>query len=224
MNMMTLHRSSRWLTLGMLLALAGCSVAPKTITQAPNTARPAYPAQTSYNSGGIYSPSTYRPLLEDKRARLVGDTIVINITENTAASKSGTNSASKKGSVSAGVTNLLGRSFPRLSASAESDNAYNDAAAANSRNAFTGTISATVVEVLPNGNMVVSGEKQVAFDRGTEFVRVSGVVDPMYISNGNTIASSRVADARIEYRTNSTIDTAQVLSILTRFFLSLAPL
>lgn len=217
-------RSRNWLALGMLLLFSACSVAPKSITQAPKTARPAYPTQTAYNSGGIYSPASYRPLLEDKRARLVGDTIVINITENTNASKSGTSSASKKGDVNASVTSFWGKTFPRLSASASSDNSYNDAAAANSRNAFTGTISATVIEVLPNGNMVVSGEKQVAFDRGTEFVRISGVVDPMYISNGNTVASSRIADARVEYRTNSTIDAAQILSMLGRFFLSLAPL
>lgn len=212
------------LTASLLLLASGCAVTPKTITNGPSTARPLQPSAVAYNSGGIYSPATYRPLLEDKRARLVGDTIVINITENTSATKSGTNSASKSGEVNAGVASFLGRTFPRLSASASSDNSYDDAAASNSRNVFTGTISATVTEVLPNGHLAVSGEKQVAFDRGTEFVRFSGVVDPMYVAAGNSIASSRVADARIEYRTNSNIDASQVMSILTRFFLSIAPL
>ncbi|MCB5189280.1 flagellar basal body L-ring protein FlgH [Methylobacillus arboreus] len=222
--MQSLIHSRPWLILGLLLLCGGCAVTPKTITQAPNTARPAVPSQAVYNSGGIYNPATYRPLLEDKRARLVGDTIVINITENTSATKSGTNSASKSGAVNAGITGLFGHNVPKASFNAASDNSYDDAAASNSRNVFTGTISATVTEVLPNGHLVVSGEKQVAFDRGTEFVRFSGVVDPMYVAAGNSVASSRVADARIEYRTNSNMDTAQVMSILTRFFLSFVPL
>jgi flagellar L-ring protein precursor FlgH len=82
----------------------------------------------------------------------------------------------------------------------------------------------TVVDVLENGNLVVSGEKQVAFDRGTEFVRFSGVVNPDTIMLGNVVPSTKVADARIEYRTNSQLDAAQVASILARFFLSFSPL
>ncbi len=213
-----------WLALSLLLLGSACAIPPTTITKGPSTTRPPMPSSAAYNSGGIYNPATYRPLLEDKRARLVGDTVVINITENTTATKAGTNSASKTGEVTAGIPSFLGRTFPRLSGSGSSDLSYNDAAASNSRNVFTGTISATVMEVLPNGNMIVSGEKQVAFDRGTEFVRFSGVIDPMYISAGNNVPSSRVADARIEYRTNSQIDAAQAMSILTRFFLSVAPL
>ena len=78
--------------------------------------------------------------------------------------------------------------------------------------------------MLPNGNLVVSGEKQIAFDKGSEFVRFSGVVNPDYVRAGNVVPSTQVADARIEYRTNSRIDASQVMSILTRFFLSIAPL
>jgi len=71
---------------------------------------------------------------------------------------------------------------------------------------------------------MVSGEKQIAFDRGAEFVRFSGVVNPDTITLGNNVPSTKVADARIEYRTNSQLDAAQVVSILARFFLSLSPL
>jgi flagellar L-ring protein precursor FlgH len=71
---------------------------------------------------------------------------------------------------------------------------------------------------------VVSGEKQIAFDRGSEFVRFSGVVNPDTIALGNNVPSTKVADARIEYRTNTQLDAAQVASILARFFLSFSPL
>ena len=82
----------------------------------------------------------------------------------------------------------------------------------------------TVIEVLPNGNLVVSGEKQVAFDKGAEFVRFSGVVSPDTVAAGNFVSSTQVADARLEYRTNTRIDTADVSSWITRFFLSVLPL
>ena len=106
---------------------------------------------------------------------------------------------------------------------ASSENSYSDDAAASSRNAFTGSITATVVDVLPNGYLMVSGEKQVAFDKGTEFVRFSGVINPDLVAQGNTIASTRVADARIEYRTNSKVDAASIASMFARFFLSMSP-
>ncbi len=80
-----------------------------------------------------------------------------------------------------------------------------------------------MIEVLPNGNLVVSGEKQVALDKGTEFIRFSGVVSPDNIAAGNIVSSTQVADARVEYRTNTKIDKAEVMGALARFFLSVMP-
>jgi flagellar L-ring protein precursor FlgH len=96
-------------------------------------------------------------------------------------------------------------------------------AAANAANNFTGTVTATVTEVLPSGYLRVRGEKQVAFDRGTEFIRFSGVVNPLALSN-NTVASTSIADMRVEYRSNSSFDKAALQSALARFFLSVLPL
>jgi flagellar L-ring protein precursor FlgH len=80
----------------------------------------------------------------------------------------------------------------------------------------------TVLDVLANGNLVVSGEKQIALDKSTEYIRFSGVVSPSAIV-GNTVSSVQVADARVEYRTNSHYDSAELTSELARFFQSLAP-
>jgi flagellar L-ring protein precursor FlgH len=85
-------------------------------------------------------------------------------------------------------------------------------------------LTVTVVEVLSNGNMIVSGEKQVSLDKGAEFIRFSGVVDPSTVNSGNIVSSTQVADARIEYRTNSRIDGAAVMAMMARFFLSVIPL
>ena len=61
---------------------------------------------------------------------------------------------------------------------------------------FTGAITVTVIDVLPNGNLIVAGEKQIGINQGVEFVRLSGVVDPRFIRAGNVVSSTQVADAR----------------------------
>jgi flagellar L-ring protein precursor FlgH len=83
---------------------------------------------------------------------------------------------------------------------------------------FAGTIGATVLEVRPNGDLVVSGEKRIGMDKGTEFIRISGVVVPIMMDQGNSILSTKLADARVEYRTNSQIDQAELLKSFGRFF------
>jgi flagellar L-ring protein precursor FlgH len=84
-------------------------------------------------------------------------------------------------------------------------------------------MTASVIEVRQNGNLVVSGEKQVALDAGVEFVRFSGIVNPYMITNDNAVASNTIADARIEYRTNSTFDLANIVKKFNRMFQSLVP-
>ena len=92
-----------------------------------------------------------------------------------------------------------------------------------SPNDFTGTITVTVIEIYPNGNLLVSGEKQIGLKEGEEFVRFSGVVNPNTISSANTVVSTQVADARIEYKANGFLDSAQVMGWLGRFFLTFLP-
>ena len=92
-----------------------------------------------------------------------------------------------------------------------------------SNNVFTGTITVTIIEVLPNGNLLVSGEKQVGINHGSEFIRVSGVVNPVYLSATNSVNSVQLADARIEYRGSGQIENAQQMGWLSRFFLNTLP-
>ncbi|HUW50396.1 MAG TPA: flagellar basal body L-ring protein FlgH [Sulfuricella sp.] len=91
------------------------------------------------------------------------------------------------------------------------------------KNALIGTITVTVIEVLPNGNLLVSGEKQMGMNEGTEYIRFSGVVNPSTISSTNTVSSTQVADARIEFKGRGEIDSAQAMGWLTKFFLSVLP-
>jgi len=104
---------------------------------------------------------------------------------------------------------------------ASSSLSYEDESDANASNNFSGAVTATVTEVLPNGYLVISGEKLVSFDKTTEYVRFSGVVNPDTITIGNMVSSTRIADARVEYRTSSKIDKAELFSMFARFFLSM---
>ncbi|BBP03828.1 flagellar L-ring protein [Sulfuriferula plumbiphila] len=210
-----------------ILELAGCAVVPDTIVRQPTSIKPPQAAPAAPANGGIFQATAYRPLFEDRRARLVGDVLTIAINEKTNAGKQAGSSGSKTGSVAASIPTVLGLPLKMLqgtSVSAQSANKYEDKGAENSSNIFTGTITVTVAEVLPNGNLVVSGEKQVALDKGVEYIRFSGVVNPDTIATGNVVSSTQVADARVEYRTNSRIDAAQVMTLMTRFFLSVLPL
>lgn len=210
----------------LTVGVVGCSMVPETIIQHPSSTRPQAVAPAAPANGAIFQASAYRPMFEDRRARLVGDMLTITISEKTSAGKSAANTSSKTGSVEFSAPTLFGvpaTTTARAALAADSANKFEDKGTASSSNTFSGTIAVTVVEVLPNGNLVVSGEKQIALDKGVEYVRFSGVVNPDNIS-GNVVSSTQVADARVEYRTNSRIDRAEVMSQMTRFFLSILPL
>ncbi|HEY4074634.1 MAG TPA: flagellar basal body L-ring protein FlgH [Herbaspirillum sp.] len=204
--------------------LAGCgAVTPDSIVSLPLTSKPKRAELAPASSGAIFQGAAYRPLLEDRRARLVGDTMTIVINEKTSAGKAAGSSGSKTGSITAAIPNIFGSNIKELGATASSADKYADAGAITSSNNFTGTIGVTVIEVLENGNLVVSGEKQVSLDKGIEFVRFSGVVSPDTVQTGNFVSSTQVSDAKVEYRTSSRIDMAEFASSMSRFFLSVLP-
>ncbi len=166
-------------------------------------------------------------MFEDRRARHVGDVLTIVINEKTQAGKQASSSGSKTSEVDSSISAVAGvplKMFQGIGVNAEASNTYDDKSKLDSSNTFSGSVTVTVIEVLANGNLVVAGEKQVALDKGTEYVRLSGVVHPDTIQAGNTVSSTRVADARIEYRTSAKFDEAEVMSWLARFFLSFIPL
>jgi len=208
--------------LAALLVLAGCATAPTTIVQGPTSARPMLVETAPAADGAIYNANSYRPMFEDRRARHIGDLLTVNITERTTANKTGASSGNKTGSASFTAPGVVAGVFG-AGVNLESGTKYADGDNQSASNNFTGTLGVTVTEVLPNGNLIVAGEKQVAMNKGTEFIRFSGMVSPDTIQAGNVVSSSVIADARVEYRTNSRIDRAEVNSMMSRFFQSLLP-
>jgi flagellar L-ring protein precursor FlgH len=208
-------------------SLAACiTTTPATSVHQPMSARPPSAAQPPQENGAIFQTAYYRPLFEDRRARNVGDTMTVNIVENTSADKKSNTTTNRSSDNNFGVTNvsgLPGKSFLGAGLAANSDFKFSGDGETASNNVFTGTITVTIIEVLPNGNMLVSGEKQVGINHGSEFIRLSGVVNPLNLGASNSVNSVQIADARIEYRGSGQIENAQNMGWLSRFFLNVLP-
>ena len=228
-----------WLLGGMAL-LAGCNTDPSTSVQQPMTIRPPSHLANAQRDGAIYHVADNRPLFEDRRARFVGDTLTVNIVERTSASKNTSENSERSGAVDVSIPTptVLGMTPKRFpfgvpgftrgnnydtSVSADSSSEFENKDSGSNSNAFSGAITVTVIEVLANGNLMVSGEKQVAINQRTEYVRLSGVVNPVNITAANAVSSTQLADARIESKGKQSMDTAQIVSLLSRFFLTLVP-
>jgi flagellar L-ring protein precursor FlgH len=228
-----LPRVECWLTGLVMLMLSGCAYVPhKPLVDGATTAQPE-PMGTQQPNGSIFQAIQpmnygYQPLFEDRRPRNVGDTLTITLQENVSASKSSAASASRKGSSKFGVATVprylegfLGNA--RADMDISGDNTFGGKGASNANNTFRGTITVTVNHVLVNGNLHVVGEKQIAINQGTEFIRFSGVVNPRTVSGTNSVTSTQVADARIEYVGSGYINEAKTMGWLQRFFLNVLP-
>jgi flagellar L-ring protein precursor FlgH len=211
-------------------ALAGCQVlnAPPPVDVAePTSALPVAQPAPAVNNGAIFQAAQYRPLFEDHRARLVGDTITVQIVEKVSASQKSTSSIDKSGEVSAAVTALPffnPNSFNRASAAGNSSNTFTGKGSTENSNNFSGTITATVTGVLPNGHLLIAGEKQIGVNHNVDVLRFSGQVDPRAIQPGNVVPSAQIANVRIEHRGRGAQAEAQGIGWLARFFLNVLPI
>ncbi len=212
----------------VILGLVGCGTFdPKVDVVEPVSARPVVPVYTPPSNGAIFQSTAYRPLYETHRARLVGDIITVTITESISAKQELSSSLSKAGTVNSSITGvpLFNVSqVAKLGAAGSSNNTFDGKGATASTNTFTGTITATVIEVLPNGHLLIAGEKQIGVNQNVDVLRFSGQIDPINIQPGNVVASSTIANVRVDQRGRGAQNAAQGIGWLARFFLSLSPL
>jgi flagellar L-ring protein precursor FlgH len=214
----------------VLAALSGCAQLnprPPVDIASPIYALPEPIVAPAVANGSIYQAAQYRPLFEDYRARLVGDSITIQIVEKISATQKSTSSIDKSGSVAASISALpllAPNSFKRASAAGNSTISSAGAGTTENSNDFSGTITAVVTGVLPNGHLVVAGEKQIGVNHNVDVLRFSGQVDPHMIQPGNFVASANVANVRIEQRGRGAQADAQGMGWLSRFFLNVLPI
>jgi flagellar L-ring protein precursor FlgH len=211
-------------------ALSGCRLMPTVAKVDLAPTEPVHPYPTvrpMANNGAIFQHAQYRPLFEDHRARLVGDTLLVQIVERVSASARSTSSIEKKGALSGAISAaplLPATMLGKLGVGGESANTFSGKGGTENTNNFSGTITAVVVEVLPNGHMVVSGEKQIGVNDNVDVLRFSGQIDPRSIQPGNTVASAQIANVRVEQKSRGGQADAQQIGWLSRYFLNLMPI
>ncbi|PEQ14723.1 flagellar biosynthesis protein FlgH [Novosphingobium sp. PC22D] len=182
---------------------------------------PAAPPQ----NGSIFQASAgYAALYEGNRARRVGDPVTILLIENTTAAKSVSSKNGKDGAI--GLVPPATGPFSFLSPDAlkaSSSSSFKGSGTAGQTSSLTATLAVTIAEVRPNGTALVKGEKQMLLSQGHEWVRFSGIVRLADIDQENTVASSRIADAQIEYSGKGALQRASKQGWLGRFFNLISP-
>ena len=226
------RRTAATLGLALLAALGvllgGCSFIGPRVEVADTRPEPlAAPVAVAPSNGSIFQAAQYRPLFEDHRARLPGDTLTVQIAEKVSATQSSTSSVDKTGTLSGSVTALPGvrpAAFARATADGTSANTFAGKGTTENSNDFSGTITVLVRGVLPNGHLLIAGEKQIGVNQNVDVLRFSGQVDPRAIQAGNSVPSSAIANVRLEQRGRGAQAEAQAVGWLSRIFLNVMPI
>ncbi|WP_295574855.1 flagellar basal body L-ring protein FlgH [Stenotrophomonas maltophilia] len=185
--------------------------------------QPIVPPQAAPTAGAIYAAGPTLQLYSDRRARDVGDLLTITLLENTTAQTSANTATNKESNLSLGTPSILGAPVTLggkdiLSATATGKRDFTGKGNSAQSNRLQGSVTVTVVQRLPNGNLVVQGQKNLRLNQGDELVQVQGIVRPGDISADNTVPSSRVAEARIVYGGRGPVAQSNAMGWLSRFF------
>ena len=211
------------------LSLTGCQSTPSESIQANDPyfapSVPVEKRQDIAETGSLFSVSLSNSLYSDVKARRVGDIITVTLSENTNASKSAGTSSSKESTLDVNPIMGLGGNAVRIGNQAiqlgmDSSNEFTGDASASQSNSLQGNISVTVVEVLPNQNLIIRGEKWLTLNNGDEYIRLTGVIRPADVTPTNEIESTKIANARIQYSGTGSFARAQEKGWLTQFFSS----
>lgn len=227
------HLTCLIILLFALLGLGGCqSTGPKRSAEyAP--ARPMMPPPAPSGNGSIYQAGHEMIWFEDIVARRVGDLLTVTLVENTQANKSASTATTKGSTVdianpvlfgstpqfnTPGLLPLASNKSNTLEFDLSSSSDFEGDGSATQSNKLSGNITVTVVEVLPNRNLYVRGEKRIGINQGYEYVRLAGIVRPQDITPQNTVESTRIADPTISYVGEGALADANSMGWLTRFF------
>ena len=203
--------------------LCGCVQAPIVPNDPYYAPVVTAPVQSSDQlEGSLYQQDQGLSLWNDQRARQVGDILTVVLEENTSSSKSSTTAVGKDSSVGLSAPNVLGSAAALagfdLQAEINGTREASGDAQANQQNQLSGNVAVTVTQVLPNGALVIRGEKWLSLTQGQEFVRITGLVRPADVRQDNSVSSTKIADARMAYGGTGQFAEAHQVGWLTRFF------
>jgi flagellar L-ring protein FlgH len=162
----------------------------------------------------LYEPEAYRPLAVDHRARQLGDTVTVLIYEAASATSSANSAANRSSKIDLSATDLhntIGGNF-------SSDNTFQGGGVERRTGEVVARVSVTVTEILPNGDLRVRGEQQIRLNTESQHIRIEGRLRPEDIDSDNTVLSSRLADARIDFKGRGLLSSRERPGWLMRFF------
>ena len=200
----------------LVASLVGCaSSASRPIVESSAPTLPVANAEP----GAIYSTGGGLALFEDNKARNVGDVLTVLLVESTQAKKSAATSTSKKQDVSLGDISAFGKDLT-YGVGFNGDRSFAGKGDTSQSNSLSGSVTVSVIQRYPNGNLLVRGEKQLQLNQGSEVVKLEGLVRAADISTANTVSSDRVANARVTYAGRGALADSNAQGWLARFFSS----
>jgi flagellar L-ring protein FlgH len=202
--------------------LSACGLLPARQRKPEPVVARVLPPPAPRTDGAIYQAGQQMELFADLKARRVGDLLTIRLTESTNASKSAETKTAKTTAVNMTDPTILGKTFTAagvpLTTTLNGADSFAGTGSSTQGNSLAGSLTVTVMDVQPNGNLVIQGEKTLKLNQGEEFVRVAGVVRSADIATDNTVTSDKVADARISYSGKGVVDGSNRMGWLARFF------
>lgn len=214
----------RFLSLILVLSLSACAVSQKPAFDPEfSSVRPVQSKPLPVADGTIYRAGYNLALFEDKKARKVGDLITVVLQETTSATKKASTTTAKSSTIDLPAPTIFGRGVTRngtsiLNGSVDTSRDFTGEGDSSQSNTLYGTITVTVAEVMPNGNLQIRGEKLMTLNQGVEHIRLSGIVRSQDIAPDNTIKSSQIANAKIIYGGDGVIAESNTKGWLQRFF------
>ncbi|MEM0955695.1 MAG: flagellar basal body L-ring protein FlgH [Pseudomonadota bacterium] len=186
---------------------------------------PSATESTALVSGSLFIGERSMSLFSDVRAMEIGDIVSVVLIEATSAAKNADTDLDKGSDVSITDPTIFGDMISindryNLQTDLNASGTFQGEASSNQSNSLTGSIAVQVSRVLPNGNLVIQGEKWIKINQGDEYIRLRGVIRPQDVSTTNTIPSTRIADARISYGGTGPLNESNTPGWLARFFMS----
>ncbi|GLX77656.1 flagellar L-ring protein [Thalassotalea insulae] len=211
------------------MTLTGCASVEqaKTLPDDPEFAPilPEMEEEPIVPTGSLFRPNYVNNIYSDSKAHRVGDIISVILSESTQAQKNAKTELKKENSAKLDpITGLGGTSVTfkndALQFGLDQESEFKGDSKSNQGNSLSGNISVHVLRVLPNGNLMIRGEKWMTLNNGDEYIRLTGIIRSQDISSSNTIISSKVANARIQYSGTGAFAEVQEQGWLSRFFSS----
>jgi len=174
-------------------------------------------------SGSLFKPHYVNNIYSDSKAHRVGDIISVILSEKTQAKKNAKTELKKANKTTLDPVTGLGGvpvsiNGESLQFGISQDSNFKGDAKADQGNSLSGNISVHVLRVLPNGNLMIRGEKWLTLNNGDEYIRLTGVIRSKDINSNNTILSNKVANARIQYAGTGSFADSNEQGWLVKFF------